>query len=676
MRFNREKINALKNLITNKIPSSNSDSPELAKVQKTIFMQAGLAFLTIILTLVILFAVTSAWYTNIVQTSGLVFEVESWGFQGEILVNTDVIKAAPGDEGTVEITAKSEGEGITTIDATVSKAAMSEDMKKRLFFYVDTTATRDGETMERVYINNSEKYTYTVFSGGSLTLGEKVSNAPKLKWHWVYDVLGYYVLAEPSNTAGGKLEVIDYLRPIEYDYDEATFEYSKGANASDVGIEIKTVDGTTTPEEFIVDFSGKDGYEGTINTAEKTDGFYPVKVDEDGYGVYAYLCSYIDVFNETKTDATFAENAGSENPAQHIANLTLSAQKSEDAPESIGTLTELQKVITEGTADYVQLTHDITLSENDKITIPENARIMIDLNGNTIKNQSSGNAIEASVGSSLTMLNGTLEGTGDTGKGIETVGAEVTLNNVNITGFDRGINVSDNINSNDKDSVIRIVNCEEISGKLCAVFVSGNGEKSEQKTQVIIENSKLISEGYGIVGNGSDGRWGTDIQVIESTITSTGTNGTWGTAIYQPQRNSTLTVYKGTISGLSGIIIKGGYANVIDSTVNASAAFAEPKKDNSGASVTGAAIYIETNYGHEIGLEISGDTTVKSVNGYAVQVFEDDASNVSVKISQGSFTSASNKEGKLNDSWIAEGSKQDVSENKYFASVSTETVTG
>ena len=44
--------------------------------EKNIFMQIGLAFLTIVLTVVILFAMTSAWYTNIAQTSGLVFEVE------------------------------------------------------------------------------------------------------------------------------------------------------------------------------------------------------------------------------------------------------------------------------------------------------------------------------------------------------------------------------------------------------------------------------------------------------------------------------------------------------------------------------------------------------------------------------------------------------------------------
>ena len=53
--------------------------------------------------------------------------------------------------------------------------------------------------MERVYINNHEGYTYTVFNQSSLTLTEKVSNAPKLKWQWVYDVLGYYVLGTANS---------------------------------------------------------------------------------------------------------------------------------------------------------------------------------------------------------------------------------------------------------------------------------------------------------------------------------------------------------------------------------------------------------------------------------------------------------------------------------------------
>ncbi|MDO4651150.1 MAG: hypothetical protein Q4B26_21125, partial [Eubacteriales bacterium] len=179
-----------------KKPQPGSHSPaDLQVVQKNITRQAILAGLTVVLTIVILFAMTSAWYTNIVQTSGLVFEAESWGFDGEIKVGNDPdkpIMASPGEQGLVPVVVNNKSDSISAISINVSKNTMDEEMKKRLYLYVDTHMNRDGETMERVYLNNYESYTYTVFSKSNLTLTEEVSNAPQLKWQWVYDVLGYY----------------------------------------------------------------------------------------------------------------------------------------------------------------------------------------------------------------------------------------------------------------------------------------------------------------------------------------------------------------------------------------------------------------------------------------------------------------------------------------------------
>ena len=79
----------------------NTGSSALVRAKRHIFWQAGLAVTTIFLTIVIVFAMTAAWYTNIVQTSGLVFEAEAWGFDGQIVVNEEAIKAAPGDEGQI-----------------------------------------------------------------------------------------------------------------------------------------------------------------------------------------------------------------------------------------------------------------------------------------------------------------------------------------------------------------------------------------------------------------------------------------------------------------------------------------------------------------------------------------------------------------------------------------------
>ena len=179
--------------LTKKKSPQNEASEKLNSAKRRMFWQAGLAVVTIILTVVLVFAMTSAWYTNIVQTSGLTFEAEPWGFSGEIVVNTDPVVAGPGDEGVVHLEVTNTNDSITAIGVNVSKVRMDKQMQQRLFFYVDTQQTRNNEVMERVYLNNQDSYTYTLFNQGKLTLTETVHNDAQLKWHWVYDVLGYYV---------------------------------------------------------------------------------------------------------------------------------------------------------------------------------------------------------------------------------------------------------------------------------------------------------------------------------------------------------------------------------------------------------------------------------------------------------------------------------------------------
>ena len=127
MKFNLNKENVLKILKLNNVPSENSGSPELVKARRNIYLQAGLAVLTIVLTLVIIFSMTAAWYTNIVETSGLVFEVESWGYSGEVTISDKVVAAAPGDSGVVGLTvsgANEESSEILDVKVNVAKDAM------------------------------------------------------------------------------------------------------------------------------------------------------------------------------------------------------------------------------------------------------------------------------------------------------------------------------------------------------------------------------------------------------------------------------------------------------------------------------------------------------------------------------------------------------------------------
>ena len=652
----------------NNQPPRKEASVALSRVQKNIYRQAGLAVLTLVLTLVIVFAMTSAWYTNIVQTSGLVFEAEAWGFDGTITVNEETITAAPGDEGIVHLEVANASDSITDISVNVSKAKMDPEMQKRMFFYVDTQLTRNGETMERVYLNNRESYTYTLFSQGKLTLTELLHNDSLIKWQWVYDMLGYYVLGEANETTGTVKE-IEYLRPIEYDYDEAITVYETDAE-NNLSLVLTKVDDETTVKEFLETISAKDGYKGIIDTTKSIGGYYPVDVDEDGYGVYAYLCNYTEIELATRYDTTLGNNAyklanGEALSAEEkedltfTAELTISAQKSESTAVNVSTLSGLQQAINMGNVDLIQLSDDINITSGNPLVIPANTKVMLDLNGKAIKS-SNGVAINAQAGSSLTLINGDMVGTGSTATplsdyAVYAVGAEVVLSDVDITDYKYGFYVGDSDDGNTLDSRVYMTGCTMDTSSYC-VFVSGNGLTSAQKTQLVIEDSTLTSDSITISGNGTstgNGRWGTDIQIINSAITSNLVNADGetlapGAGIYQPQQESTLAIYNSTVTGYTGIAIKGGSVSITNSTIQGTGAKQEAKAYTSGFADTGDAVYIEANYDYEILLEIKetvdettkamGKTELISTNGYALQVFEPDSPNVAVKIYSGTFT--------------------------------------
>lgn len=692
----RRKFNWSSKLLRQNKRTDKQSSPELSRLQKNIYRQAGLAGLIIVLTLVILFAMTSAWYTNIVQTSGLVFEAEPWGFDGTITVNEAPILAAPGDDGLISLTVENDSESISALSVNVSKAGMEPEMKKRLFFYVDTHMTRDGETMDRVYLNEYEGYTYTVFGKGQLTLTEQMSNAPQIKWEWVYDVLGYYVMANPIKDGTGNIismGIQDYLRPIEYDYDEATTVFSTDADGNQV-VEIKTVDGKTSPQQFLAELALKDGYgdQFGVSNLVYSDAdkayFYKIDVDEDDNGVYAYLCDYSDVQYHTQWDTALGELAyqykkdpnslTAEQTAslRHVVTLNISAQRSESSVVNVSTLSSLNKAIAEGYADVIRLSGDITLSETSPLVIPANTRAMIDLNEKTITGiNTTGAIIYAQQGSSLTLMNGSIVGPGaNTGavRGIETVGSEVIMSNIKMSGFDQGVYMGDQNTvdgkANELDSRVHMVGCT-IDANWYGVYINGNGTNSAQKTQLIIDNSIVRGDGYGITGNGTStgtGRWGTDIQIINGSLVEQSSTRE-GAGIYQPQKDSTLTISDSAVKGYTAIAMKGGSANIINSTVTGfgtSSIDPATVTSNSGFADTADAVYIDTGYGYEIRLDISGNSVLTSSAGKSLRVYKSGDENVFVQIVSGTFDQWQP------DAYIAATSEQKTENGK---SVITET---
>ena len=638
--------------------AAGAESAELRRAKQNIVWQAALAIMTIILTIVIVFTMTAAWYTNIVQTSGLVIQAESWGFDGDIKVNSTTISASPGDEGLVHLEVKSTGDSMSAVSVGASKARLSDnEMQKRLYFYVDTQAMRNGETMERVYLNSRDSYTYNVFGQGSLLLTEQVHNGPQLKWQWVYDVLGYYVLGT-WNTATGLMDEREYLRPIEYDYDAATTTFNKDGSKT-----LLTVDGKTTAEEFLKELSRTDGYPGEINPEKKTaGGYYPVDVDEDGYGVYAYLCTYAEIEQATAYDTELAKPLGEdEEPKTYEVQLNISAQKSDENILHAGTLTALNTAIELNSGSVVQLTEDIALTPENKLVIPAGKQIMLDLNDHTINSTTTDYAIEAQAGSSLVMINGNMTGSGS-GYGVYAVGAEVVCSKMVINGFAHGVRIGDNATNNSLDSRVRLVNCE-VSGSTTAVYVAGNGSASGAATQLVVENSKLYSDGIVLCGSGNDPASGTDIQIINSELI--GNAGTMSAAIYHPQKNSTLSIYGGTLSGYTGIALKGGTASIYDATIKGEGATKnEPKFEGSGFTDTGDAVYVETSYGNEIQLSIHGGSVLTSQVSYSLQVFDAKAPNVNVTIYGGTFD-----EKQL--AYVHSGSTQQESDGKWVVAQKT-----
>ena len=174
----------------------------------------------------LIFSLTIAWQTNVIQTSGLNFSTEKWNFNGTVNIDSSNIAIAPGKTGVIDMNISNDSTLIASVSVNVSKVNLEQLMHKRLYFYVDTSSVRNGEEMDRVWLNSKSTYTYSMFPYTELAINEETKDAPLLKWTWVYDVVGYYVLGSATRTNDDathyRMIEKEFLRAIEYDYDEAT----------------------------------------------------------------------------------------------------------------------------------------------------------------------------------------------------------------------------------------------------------------------------------------------------------------------------------------------------------------------------------------------------------------------------------------------------------------------
>ncbi len=600
---------------------------KIMQTKLNIYRQAGLAALAMVVTLVIAFAMTVAWYSNVIHTGDMTFQASEWDFQFEGEVNLGpgegaVVLAAPGDSGMVSLSVSNDTGDTLGVIVNVMKGALSAEMQKRIFFYADAPVVENGETVTRSYISAQDNYIYKLLTGNTLKLGDNFNSDVPLKWEWVYDVLGYYVRGTIATTEEGTAitNIEDYIRPVVYDYEHAKY---------DAYGDLTEINGYTA-YDYITQLYLTDGFVGT-EVQTPLHGYYPVEIDESGYGVWLYLCNETEILAANQWDS---ELAGQEEKQNFSVRVVLAGQKINEEITPVNSLEELVTQLTAG-AERVQLPADLSLSGDMSITIPEGVETILDLNGNSLKSGLNGNVINLSESSRLTILNGTLELNGMDGEvpAITVSDAVLSMTDVVVTGAGTGIKIDDTIGDG-TDSKVYLHGCTMDTNDT-TILIYGNGTVDTGKTVVVVDECVLNSRSYvGISGNGSADKSGTDIQIFSSKVSG------YYAGVYQPQQNSSMTITNSTISGYTGLAVKGGTVAIENSQIYGNGESAEPAYGVSGWTDTGDGIYVEDNYGGNITITVKGEhTAVKSTNRYAVECFAADSDHVTIILYGGTFVS-------------------------------------
>lgn len=599
-------------------------------IRKRIRMQILVLASSVLLVIVLIFAMTAAWFTNVAKTSSLTFETQSWGFdESKIQLSKTSVSITPGASGIIPLSIDNSGSSERVkITVTVSKAMMEPvKLQKRIYFYVDTPKKVAGETVSKVYLGacSPDHYSYTILPGQILTMNTLYYDDVPLKWEWVYDMLGYYFRGTVNAKAESTVIVDEYLRPIEYDYDQAVFDKVQD---SDTYQQLLSV-GEVSSDDLLVQISSEDGYAGTIAASNavvlEQDGvkklYYPVEIDGAGYGIWAYLCNYSEIEEGIAYDTQLAASGQVRTPE---ATIFLTAYTVPAQTESVNTEAALKTALTDADVDVVELSGDV--ATGSPIVFTEGTKVL-DLNGYQLQYDGAEeeyHLFSVVSGATLTVTNGQIIGdtiaTGTASriksKAFETVGGNLVLSEVKVTGFDSAVVVADYTAEVPGDSVVQIANCD-LTAAQPTIFLQGNGAGTEALTKVIVRNSKLTSQYHNAInGQGNDERWGTELILADSEV-----NGYYG-GIYQPQQKSVTVISNSRITGNTGIILKGGTMEIYDSTVYGTGAVyvSDAAIVQSGYTDTGDAIYVEAGYAWSASLFLRGKNVVRSDKAYAVEM--------------------------------------------------------
>ena len=584
----------------------NSRERVVSEAKKRIYKQAGLALTAILVTVALLFAMSTAWYSNVLEAGSLTFQAEKWELNADHVSSNGNVVAQPGARGILPVSYKNTSDSIVNAYVNVSKEQMEVPLQKRIYFYTETPYTvgsgENAETVARRYLTNSTAAPYTVLSMGQLTMSDDFCTVDTpIYWEWVYDLLGYYVRLEP--TGDGSVIEKEYLRPIVYDYDKATFNADGN---------LATVDGEHF-EKFLLKLSETDGY--LNNFTAGTESY----TGTDGVSVTYYIvdkevnaASFTAIRLLTKQEIAAANawdtEQGKNGASFNNVKITITGETANVDMINVGTTEDLTKALQSENGGYIRLSGNLELTEN--ITVSAKEPVILDLNGATLTGSATGGDLfTVGKGGELTVINGTIKNSAGNTTLFGVNNGKLTVSNVTATAEGEsqwGIYIQDNnrTTAQDGDSIVYITHSTISTGQP-TVMVIGNNTTTAQKTRCVIENSTLTSGYVTVCGNGQTVSGGTAIEIKDSIIT-----GKYA-AVYHPQDNSTLHAENSTFTGNTGIAVKGGtvYLDNCVVTGRAEAALAG-SFNNNGFTDTGAAVYLEAGYERDnIAVYITGENS-------------------------------------------------------------------
>lgn len=292
---------------------------------------------------------------------------------------------------------------------------------------------------------------------------------------------------------------------------------------------------------------------------------------------------------------------------EYVQLMILKDTKNTTAVEEISTDSDIKALLAESS--------DLVLTQNTDIKIDENLPITrkekIALNGNTLKID---NASIASKGACFTLdddsaelviENGTIELTSGVNPLAMVKHGSLVLKNVVINAptdaagstimiFDRNTQKS----GDEKDIEVSIDNCSITS--YIGVNIKGG--------KLTMNNCKLNSQDFSVVGNGSAGLGKTDIVLNNCNFSCA--KGRDSAAIYHPQEGK-LSITSGTYEGDCALYVKSGNVKVFGGTFRALQEEAKPYTYwSNGCYTTGDVVINDVcNYpGENASLTISGGT--------------------------------------------------------------------